>query len=93
MAETDWRAWHDSYSDPTSLLAERLGVVQAFIVEFLHTHDGAVRVISVCSGRGLDLLDVLARHPSRERVSAAWRARRRAEDGSSSGSVCNLTVT
>jgi hypothetical protein len=70
MADTDWGAWHDSYSDPASLLAERLRVVQASIEEFLDSRDGALRVISICAGRSLDLLDVLARHPNREGVSA-----------------------
>ena len=70
MVETDWAAWHDSYSDPTSILGKRLRVVQAFIGEFLDSRDRALRVISLCAGKGLDLLDVLARHPNRERVSA-----------------------
>jgi hypothetical protein len=89
MGETDWAAWHESYSEPDSLLAQRLRVVQALIVEFLDSRDGSSRVISLCAGQGRDLLDVLVHHPRADSVSArlieldpklATKAEQRARD-------------
>ncbi len=66
---TDWVAWHAGYGDPASRLARRLPVVQRHIRRFLdERRDGDVRVVSLCSGSGSDLLPVLASHPARVRA-------------------------
>lgn len=67
---TDWAAWHESYEDPSSYLAARLRVVQGFIREFLDSRSGhGCRVVSLCAGKGLDVLGVLASHPAKRLVS------------------------
>lgn len=67
----DWIAWHDGYADPESRIARRLRVVQDRIRSFLDDCDApTIRVVSLCSGSGADLLPVLARHPARRRVRA-----------------------
>lgn len=59
----DWRAWHDRY-DSDSRLRTRLDIVQRRIRDALDAAPpGAVRVISLCSGQGRDLLGVLDDHP------------------------------
>ena len=86
---TDWLAWHAQYDDPASPLSRRLRVVQARISEWLDDRDGVVRVVSACAGDGRDIVEVLARRPDADRVSAvliemdernADAARRRARD-------------
>jgi hypothetical protein len=68
---TDWDAWHNGYADPGSILAERLRVVQAFIGDFLDSRpEGELAALSLCAGKGLDLLGVLYHHPSASRVKA-----------------------
>jgi hypothetical protein len=87
----DWVAWHEEYADPGSPLSRRLLVVQEQIRRALPARrpSGRLRVISLCAGRGEDLIGVLARYPHRERVwvrmveldgvnVAAMRARARA---------------
>lgn len=61
---TDWAVWHDPYDDPTSRLSQRLHAVQAQVSCALDraTH-GPIRLLSLCAGRGLDVLPVLLRHP------------------------------
>ncbi len=67
----DWAAWHQGYEDPASPLAERLGVVQALIREFLDSHtDLPLRVVSLCAGDGRDLIEVLAANEARGHVAA-----------------------
>ncbi len=69
--KADWPAWHEQYEDPHSALTARLGVVQGFIREFLDSRPGQhSRVISMCAGKGLDLLGVLALHPAKGQVAA-----------------------
>lgn len=60
-AMTDWIAWHERYRDPDSSLARRLGVVQHRIAETLVTLAPLTdrRVLSLCSGDGRDLINVL----------------------------------
>jgi hypothetical protein len=67
---TDWRAWHEGYDDPGSPLSLRLRAVQDEIRAFLERRPpGPVRVLSACSGLGLDLLGALRNHPRREDVT------------------------
>jgi hypothetical protein len=63
MSPIDWAAWHDAYDDPDNPLARRLKVVQAHIRAALDAAPETVRVVSVCAGRGNDLLGVLAERP------------------------------
>jgi hypothetical protein len=67
----DWKAWHEKYDDPASPLTRRLRVVQGLVREALDlSPPGPLRVISLCSGQGRDLLEVLTDHPRREDVRA-----------------------
>ena len=71
MPATDWGAWHNSYADPDSILGERLRVIQMFIGDFLDSRpEGELAALSLCAGKGLDLLGVLSHHPSASRVKA-----------------------
>jgi hypothetical protein len=67
----DWKAWHEKYDDPASPLTRRLRIVQGLVREVLdQSPPGPLRVISLCSGQGQDLLQVLADHSRREDVRA-----------------------
>jgi hypothetical protein len=60
---TDWAAWHDPYDDPDSPLSQRLAAVQAQIRPVLdRAPQQPLRLLSLCAGRGLDVLPVLADH-------------------------------
>ncbi len=64
MAGQDWYSWHDHYDNPGNGLARRLELVQDRIRAALDTAaHGPIRVISVCAGRGWDLIGALAGHP------------------------------
>lgn len=66
----DYVAWHTAYDDPGSSLSKRLRAVQAEIARFLdRTAPRPVRVLSLCSGDGRDLLGVLAGRDDLGRVS------------------------
>jgi len=68
---TDWNAWHEDYEDPSSLLSERLRVVQRHIDDWLdETAPAAVSVMSSCAGDGRDLLEVLEARSDAGRVTA-----------------------
>jgi hypothetical protein len=68
---TDWLAWHDAYDDPASGLSHRLARVQNRVAQALDAQPpGPVSVLSMCAGRGSDLLDPLARWPRRQDVTA-----------------------
>jgi hypothetical protein len=70
-ASRDWRAWHDEYDVPGSLLARRLAAVQERIRAALDSWPpGPLRVVSICAGQGRDLLGVLATHPRGRDVTA-----------------------
>lgn len=61
---TDWAAWHTPYDDPDSPLSQRLEAVRAEVAAGLaRAPDGPVRVLSLCAGRGSDLLPLLPVHP------------------------------
>ncbi|MEW1689103.1 class I SAM-dependent methyltransferase [Streptomyces sp. NPDC091265] len=67
----DWQAWHDMYDLPDSWMARRLRAVEARIRDALDSAPpGPLRVISVCSGQGRDLVGALAGHPRRDDVRA-----------------------
>lgn len=66
----DWHAWHRAYDDPESSLSRRLRTVQRLVSEDLDRRTGTIRAISMCAGRGLDLIGVLADHPHRHDVKA-----------------------
>jgi ubiquinone/menaquinone biosynthesis C-methylase UbiE len=92
---TDWTVWHEDYDDPTSYLSQRLRTVQRHITAFLdETGTRPIRVLSVCSGDGRDLIDVLARRTDAHRVQATLleyderlvrRSRERAESAGLTG--------
>lgn len=54
----DWIEWHADYDDATSSLARRLQVVRREVRGLLAR--GPNRLVSVCAGRGEDVLPVLA---------------------------------
>lgn len=61
---TDWAAWHSAYADLDSPLSQRLRAVQAHIAAALdRAPEGPVRLLSLCAGRGLDVLPLLRVHP------------------------------
>ena len=70
-ATKDWRAWHDGYDVPDSLLARRLAVVRGRIRLALDScPPGPLQAVSICAGQGRDLLAVLASHPRGQDVRA-----------------------
>jgi ubiquinone/menaquinone biosynthesis C-methylase UbiE len=72
-AESHWVRWHRGYEDPDSNLTLRLRTVQRMVAQVLDgtsPHSGPIRVISMCSGQGRDVIDVVASHPRRADVSA-----------------------
>ena len=61
---TDWVAWHRDYQDPASQLSGRLRVVQDQLRLALPIGPREpVQVISLCAGRGDDLIEVLRDYP------------------------------
>jgi hypothetical protein len=66
----DYQQWHEQYDDPESGMSWRLGVVRRLIAEHLDHVDGPVRVLSLCSGDGRDLIGVLRSRPDAARVHA-----------------------
>jgi hypothetical protein len=66
----DYLKWHDAYDDPGSGLPWRLRTVQGFLRDALDRHPGRIRVVSLCSGDGRDVLGVLSSRPDAHRVSA-----------------------
>jgi hypothetical protein len=67
----DWQTWHDEYDLPDSPLARRLRVVQGRIRLALDACPaGRLKLISLCSGQGRDVLDVLVDHRRRDDVRA-----------------------
>ena len=59
---TDWRTWHATYDEPESSLARRLIVVRRRVAETLvaRQETAPMRILSLCSGDGRDLLPELA---------------------------------
>jgi hypothetical protein len=64
MPDTDWASWHDPYDDPRSPLSHRLRAVREQIALALdRSSPGRIRLLSLCAGRGLDVLPLLPLHP------------------------------
>lgn len=60
MVSRDWVAWHRDYDAPTPL-ALRLAIVQAEVTRVITERAGApMRVLSLCSGDGRDLIEPLS---------------------------------
>jgi hypothetical protein len=88
MTARDWHAWHETYEDPHSPLARRLGMIQGQIRAMLdEAPPGPLRAISLCAGQGRDLIGVLASH----RRGADVRARLVELDPRSSPAASPLT--
>jgi len=69
--KTDWHDWHLRYADDASALSRRLRLVRRHIEEWLDERpESSLRVVSVCAGRGDDLVGVLARRLDAGRVRA-----------------------
>jgi hypothetical protein len=67
---TDWVAWHEPYDDPESPLSRRLAIVQVLLHEAIAGHAGdRLRILSLCSGDGRDVLPVAGRLRDRTVVS------------------------
>lgn len=60
----DYERWHRRYDDPGSDLSWRLGVVRGHIRDALDRRGGPVRILSLCSGDGRDVIGVLAERPA-----------------------------
>ena len=61
---TDWASWHAPYDDPHSPLSQRLQEVRRQISAALdRAPAGPLRLLSLCAGRGLDVLPVLTSNP------------------------------
>jgi SAM-dependent methyltransferase len=64
-----WDDWHDKYDNPDSWLARRLRAIQKEIRDAIDRQPpGPIRVLSMCSGDGRDLFEVLEDHPRRDDV-------------------------
>jgi hypothetical protein len=60
-APRDWIVWHLGYDDPTSQIAKRLAIVRAQVARAVGERgEGSIRVLSMCSGEGRDLIEPLA---------------------------------
>ena len=70
-SKTDWVSWHADYEDSSSLLSERLRLIQRHIADWLDASAPAdVTVLSSCAGDGRDLLGVLEGRSDANRVTA-----------------------
>lgn len=68
---TNWVDWHEPYLDVASPLSRRLRIIQTHLGTWLDDRPAErLRVLSLCSGDGRDLLEVLAARPDADRVSA-----------------------
>ena len=69
MTGIDWAAWHRRYEVPGPL-ARRLAIVRRQVEQVVTARgDRRLRILSICSGDGRDIIPPLARHPIPERVS------------------------
>ena len=68
---TDWAAWHDAYDDPDSSLSRRLRIVQDEIRRALPARaHKPFRALSLCAGRGDDVIGALRDYPYAHMVRA-----------------------
>jgi hypothetical protein len=71
VSGSHWTRWHEAYEDPASSLSQRLVLVQRRVLAAIdEVRDGPVRLISMCAGRGRDVIGVLEKHPRANDVSA-----------------------
>ncbi len=70
--ESRWVAWHHHYDAADSSLNRRLAMVQDFVRDALDAAAPGqpIRILSLCAGRGRDVIDVVAVHPRRADVVA-----------------------
>jgi hypothetical protein len=70
--EAHWVRWHRAYDVEGSPLRLRLALVQQFLRDALDAAPTGrpLRVLSLCAGRGADVIEVLADHPRRAEVRA-----------------------
>jgi hypothetical protein len=73
MSESErpfWQRWHDDYADPDSDLSRRLAVAIDRLSEVITAAPpGPIRLLSLCAGRGHDVIGALTDHPRRGDVS------------------------
>ena len=67
---SDWADWHKQYEDPESSLSRRLEVVRQRLREALDAREEPLRLISMCAGKGPDVIPVLAASPHRDDTDA-----------------------
>ncbi|MEO8328656.1 MAG: SAM-dependent methyltransferase [Candidatus Nanopelagicales bacterium] len=68
--DSRWAQWHRAYGDPQSALTNRLEAVRSRIRQGLEARrDGPIRLISVCSGQGNDVVGALKEHPQAAAVT------------------------
>jgi hypothetical protein len=61
-----WAQWHQGYCDPRSSISRRLVAVRARLGQALdQAAPGPIRLISMCAGKGLDVIPVVADHDRR----------------------------
>jgi hypothetical protein len=65
----DYQQWHQQYDDPASGPSWRLRTAQKHIRDVLAVARGPLRVLSLCSGDGRDVIEVLAERKDADRVS------------------------
>lgn len=61
----DWVEWHEGYDDPSSALARRLVVVKRCLQTALDGIGPSATILSLCSGDGRDVIEVLQDRPER----------------------------
>lgn len=67
----DWFEWHAPYNDPETPLSRRLAIVKQALRKLLPDQpDKPVKLISVCAGQGLDVVDTLIEYPHSRQVQA-----------------------
>ncbi|HEY4227687.1 MAG TPA: class I SAM-dependent methyltransferase [Candidatus Limnocylindrales bacterium] len=65
----DWIEWHRGYEDATTQLARRLAIVQERVAQAIEERGTArIRVLSMCSGEGRDLIEPVARLGAADRI-------------------------
>ena len=69
--ESHWVRWHRTYDIAGSALQQRIAIVERLLRAAIDTAPGPkVRVLSLCAGRGADVIDVLRDHPRADDVRA-----------------------
>jgi hypothetical protein len=68
----DYQQWHRGYDDPGSALSWRLARLQDHIRVVLDTRTGTLRVLSLCSGDGRDLSDVVSSRADGDRLAVTF---------------------